>query len=133
MGVIVITHDLGVVARVADRVAVMYAGQIVETGMAEEVFAKPLHPYTQGLLDCIPIPGKTKPGEHLGSIPRIVPNLLGDLYGCPFRDRCAYAHNPRPPGQLPSNRIRPGRAHRSLLPPELDKRRRTPPPDHPAG
>src|SRR3546814_17805456 len=85
MGVIVITHDLGVVARVADRVAVMYAGQIVETGMAEEVFAKPLHPYTQGLLDCIPIPGKTKPGEHLGSIPGIVPNLIGDLYGCPFR------------------------------------------------
>ena len=76
IGVILITHDLGVVARVADRVAVMYAGQIVETGTATEVFEKPLHPYTQGLIDCIPIPGKTKAGEQLGSIPGIVPNWL---------------------------------------------------------
>jgi peptide/nickel transport system ATP-binding protein len=72
MGMILITHDLGIVARVADRVAVMYAGEIVETGAALEVFEQPLHPYTQGLLECIPIPGRTKPGEHLGSIPGIV-------------------------------------------------------------
>ena len=69
MGMILITHDLGVVARVADRVAVMYAGQIVETGTAVEIFANPRHPYTQGLLECIPIPGKTSPGAHLGFDP----------------------------------------------------------------
>ena len=59
MGLLLITHDLGVVARVADRVAVMYAGQIVEQGTAEEVFERPLHPYTRGLMACIPVPGKT--------------------------------------------------------------------------
>ncbi len=93
IGVILITHDLGVVARVADRVAVMYAGKIVEEGTGTEVFNEPLHPYTQGLLDCIPIPGKTQPGEPLGSIPGIVPNLVGDVRGCAFRDRCLRAHD----------------------------------------
>src|SRR3546814_18924044 len=111
----------------------MYAGQIVETGMAEEVFAKPLHPYTQGLLDCIPIPGKTKPGEHLGSIPGIVPNLIGDLYGCTFRDRCAYAHEPCAPEDVGLNRIGPGRAYRCVLPHETDKPRRTTRPHDLAG
>ena len=91
MGLLLITHDLGVVARVADRVAVMYAGQIVEQGTATEVFERPLHPYTRGLMECIPIPGKTARGGHLGSIPGLVPSLIGDMHGCAFRDRCAYA------------------------------------------
>jgi peptide/nickel transport system ATP-binding protein len=91
MGMILITHDLGVVARVADRVNVMYAGEIVETGTAVQIFDNPTHPYTQGLLDCIPIPGKTRRGAHLGSIPGIVPNMIGDLSGCTFRQRCRYA------------------------------------------
>lgn len=91
MGMILITHDLGVVARVADRVAVMYAGQIVETGTAKQVFENPTHPYTQGLLECIPIPGKTERGSHLGSIPGIVPSLVGTLPGCHFADRCKFA------------------------------------------
>jgi peptide/nickel transport system ATP-binding protein len=91
MGLILITHDLGVVARVADRVAVMYAGQIVEQGTAKAVFENPSHPYTQGLLECIPIPGKTQRGQHLGSIPGIVPSLVGDLKGCRFAERCDYA------------------------------------------
>jgi len=91
VGVILITHDLGIVARVADRVAVMYAGEFVEEGTADEIFNNPTHPYTQGLLDCIPIPGKTKRGEHLGAIPGIVPSLIGDIQGCSFRDRCPYA------------------------------------------
>jgi len=125
MALLLITHDLGVVAGTADRVAVMYAGQIVETGTAEEVFAKPLHPYTQGLLDCIPIPGKTKRGEHLGSIPGIVPNLIGDLYGCTFRDRCAYARDACAPEDVDMRRIGAGRGYRCVLPPEMDKRRRT--------
>jgi peptide/nickel transport system ATP-binding protein len=91
MAMVLITHDLGVVARVADRVAVMYAGQIVETGTAEEIFAAPQHPYTQGLLACIPVPGRTRPGAELGAIPGIVPSLVGDLAGCSFRDRCGQA------------------------------------------
>ncbi len=90
MAMILITHDLGIIARVTDRVAVMYAGQIVETGTVKDVFTRPLHPYTHGLLDCIPIPGKTRRGEFLGSIPGIVPTPLGIMSGCSFRNRCSY-------------------------------------------
>jgi peptide/nickel transport system ATP-binding protein len=91
MGLILITHDLGVVARVADRVAVMYAGQVIESGGARQIFKQPTHPYTQGLLDCIPVPGKTQRGAHLGAIPGMVPTLVGDFVGCRFRERCGYA------------------------------------------
>ena len=91
MALILITHDLGVVARMADRVVVMYAGQVVETGTAEEVFAAPMHPYTRGLLDCIPIPGKTARGAQLGSIPGMVPSLLSPITSCQFRNRCPQA------------------------------------------
>ena len=92
MGLILITHDLGVVARIADRVAVMYAGQIVEAGTAEQVFTAPHHPYTRGLLECIPVPGKTEPGAPLGAIPGIVPSLIGEMMGCHFASRCPLAH-----------------------------------------
>ena len=91
MAMILITHDLGIVARVTDRVAVMYAGQIVEMGSVKDVFTQPLHPYTHGLLDCIPIPGKTRRGEFLGSIPGMVPTPVGKLAGCTFRNRCFFA------------------------------------------
>ncbi|MDQ2094953.1 ABC transporter ATP-binding protein [Rhodalgimonas zhirmunskyi] len=91
MAMILITHDLGVVARVADKVAVMYAGQLVETGPARDVFSQPLHPYTRGLLHCIPQPGKTARGEPLGTIPGIVPSLVGEVEGCVFRTRCEHA------------------------------------------
>ncbi|MBO6638522.1 MAG: ABC transporter ATP-binding protein [Roseitalea sp.] len=91
MAMILITHDLGVVARVADKVAVMYAGEIVEAGRATDVFASPSHPYTTGLLECIPVPGKTAPGARLGTIGGIVPSLVGDVAGCAFRDRCRFA------------------------------------------
>lgn len=91
MGLILITHDLGVVARIADDVQVMYAGCTVEEGPAMDVFDNPAHPYTQGLLRCIPVPGKTKRGQRLGSVPGIVPNLVGDLEGCMFRNRCVHA------------------------------------------
>lgn len=90
IAMVLITHDLGVVARIADRVAVMYAGQIVEEGTAHDIFAHPQHPYTQGLLHCIPVPGKTAPGGKLGTIPGVVPSLIGDISGCAFRDRCPY-------------------------------------------
>ncbi len=91
MAMILVTHDLGVVARVADKVAVMYAGEVVEQGTASEIFGNPSHPYTQGLLRCIPVPGRMKPGERLGSIPGIVPALIGEVVGCAFRTRCEIA------------------------------------------
>ena len=90
MGLVLITHDLGIVARVADRVAVMYAGQIVEQGTAADVFRHPRHPYTRGLMGCIPVPGKVARGSPLGSIPGMVPSLIGDMVGCSFRERCGF-------------------------------------------
>ncbi|AOK19302.1 peptide ABC transporter substrate-binding protein [Burkholderia ubonensis] len=89
--VLFITHDLGVVARIADRVAVMYAGQIVETAAVGTLFAQPVHPYTRGLLNCIPVRGRQQPGTHLSAIPGVVPSLLGELAGCAFANRCAHA------------------------------------------
>ena len=92
MALVLISHDLGIVARTADRVAVMYAGRIVETGSSEQVFASPVHPYTQGLLDCIPHPGRRR-GEPLGSIAGVVPTLIGRREGCMFRNRCPVAED----------------------------------------
>ncbi|HEY5301308.1 MAG TPA: ABC transporter ATP-binding protein [Acetobacteraceae bacterium] len=91
LAVLLITHDLGIVARVANHVSVMYAGEIVEQGSVEGLFAAPSHPYTRGLLDAIPVPGKVRRGDRLGSIPGIVPRLQAGFVGCPFRDRCAHA------------------------------------------
>jgi peptide/nickel transport system ATP-binding protein len=87
--VVFITHDLGVVARIADRVAVMYAGEVVETAPVGELFAHPTHPYTRGLLSCIPVRGKTAPGSRLRTIPGVVPSLVGPVSGCAFANRCS--------------------------------------------
>jgi peptide/nickel transport system ATP-binding protein len=84
--ILYITHDLGVVAQLCDRVAVMYAGNVIETADVFEVFSDPLHPYTRGLLESIP-----RPGEPFKSIPGIVPSLINPLHGCRFHDRCSYA------------------------------------------
>jgi peptide/nickel transport system ATP-binding protein len=118
MGMILITHDLGVVARVADRVAVMYCGEVFETGEAAAIFEQPLHPYTQGLMACIPIPGKTRPGEHLGSIPGIVPTPIGRLRGCTFRNRCIHAFERCAQADVDMVEVAPGRGFRCLLDPE---------------
>ncbi len=88
---IFVSHDLGVISRVADRVMVMYAGREVESGFVEQIFTTPMHPYTQGLFSCIPVPGKKSRYSELGSIPGVVPSLLGDLQGCMFRPRCELA------------------------------------------
>ncbi|WP_207538319.1 ABC transporter ATP-binding protein [Sabulicella rubraurantiaca] len=94
MGLLLVTHDLGIVARVAHRVAVMYAGEVVESGPTVTVFNDPRHPYTRGLIDCIPIPARSRPGVPLGTIPGLVPNLVGGIEGCAFRERCAFATAP---------------------------------------
>ena len=91
IAMVLITHDLGVVARIANRVVVMYAGEVVEEGSAVELFSTPHHPYTRGLLRCIPVPGRTAPGGKLGLIPGTVPSLIGEVAGCSFRDRCEFA------------------------------------------
>ena len=90
MSVIYITHDLGVVANVADRVAVMYAGQIVEHATKEEIFNHPLHPYTTGLMDAIPrVNGDMEHDLH--TIPGTVPSLGNFPEGCRFCTRCPFA------------------------------------------
>ena len=88
---LLITHDLGIVARVAHRVSVMYAGEVVESAATAELFADPKHPYTQGLLRCVPVPGKTRRDEPLGSIPGTVPRIGPGFEGCAFRERCGFA------------------------------------------
>jgi peptide/nickel transport system ATP-binding protein len=87
--ILLITHDLAVIAEVADRVCVMYAGQIVESAPVRELFRRPLHPYAQGLLASIP--RIDQPGRKLESIPGSVPNLIFPPTGCRFHPRCPYA------------------------------------------
>lgn len=85
--IVFITHDLGVVAEIADRVVVMYAGKVMESGTAEEVFSAPQHPYTQGLLDCLPgISGELDP------IPGSLPDPTNPPEGCRYAPRCKYAN-----------------------------------------
>ncbi|HET6487825.1 MAG TPA: ABC transporter ATP-binding protein, partial [Spirochaetia bacterium] len=87
--IILITHDLGVVAGLADEVVVMYAGRIVERAGVRGIFKEPRHPYTAGLLDSIP--SMTRERDRLQAIEGVVPNQLEILPGCPFRPRCARA------------------------------------------
>mgnify|MGYP006284107175 CR=1 FL=1 len=89
MTVIWITHDLGVVAGLADRVNVMYAGHIIESGPVKAIYHDPHHPYTVGLLGSLPNPEETK-RERLYSIPGEPPDLVGEQVGCPFAPRCSY-------------------------------------------
>jgi oligopeptide/dipeptide ABC transporter ATP-binding protein len=91
MAMVLITHDFGVVAEVADEVAVMYAGRVVETGPVGEVIRAPLHPYTEGLLRATRLPAGRTPEGRLEEITGVVPLLRGSDPGCSFRDRCALA------------------------------------------
>ena len=85
--IVLITHDMGVVAKMADRIYVMYAGKIVEHGDAETIFHRPRHPYTWGLLNSVPrLDEKTK--DELHSIPGVPPDLIAPPAGCPFAARC---------------------------------------------
>jgi peptide/nickel transport system ATP-binding protein len=84
-----ITHDLSVVAGLADKICVMYAGRIVERGSVDEVLERPLHPYTRGLIRSLP--ARSKRGGELYQIPGMTPSLLGIGEGCAFRERCPRA------------------------------------------
>ncbi len=88
MSIMLITHDLGVVAEMADYVVVMYAGKIVERGPVMEIFARPTHPYTTGLLKSKPVIGKTDHNQRLYSIPGQVPNPIDMPDNCYFNERC---------------------------------------------
>ncbi len=99
--VLFISHNLAVIRRMCDRVGVLYAGRLVEEGAAEDVFADPRHPYTVGLLRCIPRGGLHKDRDRLDTIPGYLPQLGADLPGCVFADRCGLAkeicHTDEPP------------------------------------
>ena len=89
MAVLLITHDLGVVAELCHRVAVIYGGRIVELAPVASLFARPLHPYTRGLLQCLPHPSRF--GQPLASIEGVPPDLRQPVAGCRFAPRCAHA------------------------------------------
>jgi peptide/nickel transport system ATP-binding protein/oligopeptide transport system ATP-binding protein len=89
MALLLITHDLGIVAERADEVVIMYAGRVVEQAPALRLFTAPLHPYTRGLLQSIPRPGAER--RRLEAIPGVVPELTALPSGCCFRDRCPLA------------------------------------------
>jgi len=99
MGLILITHDLGVVADVAERIVVMYAGRIVESAPVLDIYADPAHPYTKGLLESIP--RLDQKGQTLTAIGGLPPNLLRIPAGCPFNPRCRYAQDECRVGAVP--------------------------------
>ena len=114
--ILFITHDFGVVSTICDRVAVMYAGQIVETGTTEEVLKTPRHPYTAKLIDCVPVLGE--PERRLDAIEGRPPmaNALPD--GCAFADRCPRAQDDCRAGPVALTEISDGRTYRCLHPQE---------------
>jgi len=126
MSVLLITHNLGVVAQMASRVIVMYAGQVIEEAPVAEIFDRPFHPYTQGLLRSIPRLGATRLGEcrRLAEIAGIVPAITETIAGCKFAERCAHAFE-RCRAKAPDLfRIRAGQQARCWLK-EFPERRRT--------
>jgi peptide/nickel transport system ATP-binding protein len=108
-----ITHDLSVVAGLADEVAVMYAGRIVEQGSVDEILDRPLHPYTKGLIDSVP--SRNRRGEPLRQIPGMTPSLLALPSGCAFQARCTRA-DAACLGEPEARAVRPGRAVRCFHP-----------------
>ena len=99
--VMLITHDMGSVAEMADRVVVMYAGHVVESGPVAELLQAPLHPYTRGLIACAPGARTVAPGDLLEEIPGAVPSLVERGAGCLFADRCKQVQ-PRCRVELPA-------------------------------
>jgi oligopeptide transport system ATP-binding protein len=107
MGVILITHDLGVVARVCRRIYVMYAGKIMESAQTEALFSYPRHPYTEALLESLP--STHVKGEPLRTIPGLPPDLIAPITGCPFAPRCPKATERCTRGEIALQEVAPGR------------------------
>ena len=108
-----ITHDLAVLAGLADRIAVMYAGRIVESGSVAEILERPMHPYTRGLIDSVP--SRNRRGERLAQIPGMTPALTALPAGCAFRPRCPRAIAACS-AEIPESEPSPGRTLRCLNP-----------------
>jgi len=121
MGMVFITHDLGVVSQIADHVVVMYGGQVVETGRVADVFATPLHPYTEGLLQAVPDPGNGIRGGRLGTISGIVPRQFGELDRCVFAGRCPYLSDECLRGPTAMRQVGEKRIYRCVLPETRDR------------
>ncbi|MEM7622671.1 MAG: ABC transporter ATP-binding protein [Planctomycetota bacterium] len=116
-GIVLITHDLGVVAQVCDRVMVMYAGRVVETGTVRDIFFRPRHPYTRALLDSIPKRGRADAEQRLPAIPGIVPSLTDLPPGCRFEARCGKSDGERCAADEPGlTTADDGRQHRCHYP-----------------
>jgi oligopeptide/dipeptide ABC transporter ATP-binding protein len=111
--IILVTHDLGLAAEFCDRIAVMYAGRIVEQGRVDEIVESPQHPYTQGLLDCRPSLGQRD--KPIRPIPGNVPNLSDLPQGCSFAPRCIHAQEVCSTGPVPMFEGEPGRLNRCLI------------------
>jgi peptide/nickel transport system ATP-binding protein/oligopeptide transport system ATP-binding protein len=126
MAIIFITHDLGVVAEVADRVLVMYAAQAVETGPVGEIFANPRMPYTAGLMGSIPRLGASERKVRLTTIPGQVPSLARLPQGCRFAPRCAFAIDACRAGEPALAPVSPGHAARCIRAAEIDLTKRVP-------
>jgi oligopeptide transport system ATP-binding protein len=114
MAIVLITHDLGVVAQVADDVAVMYAGEIVEQGTVDDVFYRPAHPYTLGLQQAMPRAGERRRGR-LEPIEGSPPDLFSPPAGCPYFERCPWAMAVCGPNDPPPWPVQPGHAARCWL------------------
>lgn len=118
LGLLLVTHDMGVVAQTCQRVAVMYAGQVVELADTAELFAEPRHPYTRGLLDCMPrmdaAQANTEGTPRLTPIPGMPPNLADVPRGCRFHPRCSLATDACRSDPVPLREIAPGRLSRCL-------------------
>lgn len=113
--ILLITHDLGVVAQTCDRVVVMYAGQVVESASVTDLFHKPAHPYSKALLESIPRSGRKQKGQRLATISGIVPSLYDMPAGCRFADRCSYRQD-RCEAELPEITVQEQRTVRCHFP-----------------
>jgi oligopeptide/dipeptide ABC transporter ATP-binding protein len=114
MAMLFITHDLGLVAEIADRIAVMYAGQVVEEGPAEDVLLRARHPYTLALLECIPERDYAGGGRSLRPIPGTVPDPLHPPPGCRFQPRCRFAVDACGAGEIRPETVGPGHRARCI-------------------
>ncbi len=127
--ILLISHNMGVIARVSDRVGVMYAGELVEMAAVEEIFSNPRHPYTQGLIRCLPKLGRSKESSVLFPIRGRVPDPANLPPGCLYEPRCDYAREACRQERPDLRHLNPHHTTRCLFSEEIDPAEWTPPPD----